>query len=138
MIQFPFRFTYGKLDGLRTSRCDKCNAGGLWKGKIGAPELRGKKFHDWNPDKEDGCTWDGEDPKDPVEHVIVIHPELHSHPVRKTDVTLHEIFHVIDHTERCRDTPRWHLPHAVITRLATALAKFLHENRLQIVPIDKP
>lgn len=128
------RFRYGSLDGLRDSRCDKCQKkGGLWLMKIGAPELRGEKFHDWRPEHEHACTWDGEDPKDPVEHVIVIHPELWQHPVLMTDVVIHEWLHVIDHTERCRDTPKWWLPHSVITRIATALAKFLHENNLEIV-----
>jgi len=133
-LKFLTKFFYGSLDGLHHSRCDQCNEkGGLWRGRVGAPELRGKRFHDWRPEQEHACTWDGEDPKDPVEHVVVIHPELLRHKTLMADCVIHEWFHVIDHTERCRDTPGWYLPHSVITRLATAFAKFLAENNLEIV-----
>ena len=143
-MKFLHKFRYGSLDGLHNSRCDKCNEGGLWKATVGAPKLRGETFHHWRPEQEWACTWDGEDPKDPVEHVLCFHPALWKHPVKRTDVQLHEWFHVIDHAERCRDTAGWWLPHSVISRLATAFAKFMAENHLELVqrrpklPKEKP
>lgn len=130
-----FSFSYGKTDALRLSSCIHCNRGGKWKLKMGAPELRGEKAGDWKPGEEWGCTWDGEGKSDPAAHLVVLNPGLWNHDVMHTEVFIHEILHVIDHSERCRGTRGWKksIQHVLVTRIAQALAKFFHENDIVLV-----
>lgn len=127
------RFTYGAGDPVE-SRCRECANGGAWKLKVGAPEMK-KGRSGWKPELEHGATWDGMSKGDPAAHVVVLNPALWSTPILLVDTFIHEVFHVLEHTEHCRGTRGWKkaIPHPIITRLASAFAKFLHENDLEIV-----
>jgi len=136
-MKLLFRFTYGAGD-TGESRCPDCINGGVWKLKVGAPELRNlkdKKLTSWKPEVEHGATWDGTSRSDPVPHTVVLNPSLWSTPILLVDTFIHEVFHVLDHTEGCRGTRGWKkpIPHPIVTRLASAFARFLHENDLEIV-----
>ena len=66
------------------------------------------------------------------ERLITLNPFANGDTQEKWDSFVHELLHAIDHYEEEKGTKGWHLPHAVISRLAGPLAAWMIENRVSI------
>lgn len=62
------------------------------------------------------------------DRTVVLNPLTNTDEKEKWDSFIHEVLHAIDNYAEQAEVPGWHLPHAVINRLAGPLASFLIEN----------